>query len=315
MACKVDMNKRGPEIQMTTALQNFTRSILRMYPFPYGIGRLVDRTALRKMRFADGPLPVRCRDGFSMTVFLNDLIGRQLFLTGRFDDAIVRVLRRYMVDGDTFLDIGANVGYVSCSLLHKFPAAKVVSVEPQNDVFDLLRSNVGALGGTRAIALNVAVGEHNGVARMRRVEGNSGACRVVDSSSKEPGSESTEARLVTADEVIRMAAIERIELIKIDVEGYELQVLRSLVPALLRFRPKAILFEHGGDSVYPSGEIHTLLLASGYRIYGIRKSLFRWSLISVDELWKTGTHAHDYLALPAAPMAGQSISPTTTKEA
>ena len=54
-----------------------------------------------------------------MTILPNDHIGRHLYLTGQFDRTIVEVLLHFSRENDHVLDIGANIGYVSCALLTK----------------------------------------------------------------------------------------------------------------------------------------------------------------------------------------------------
>ncbi len=64
------------------------------------------------------------------------------------------------------------------------------------------------------------------------------------------------------------AGFERIDLIKIDVEGHERPVLDGTATALARFRP-ALVIETGHESEGDRAAIHERLAALGYRILGI----------------------------------------------
>src|SRR5258705_3303442 len=119
---------------MSSIVAKALRTVMRCYPFPRGQGRLIDRTPLRALRFAEATLRVRTLDGFSMIVFPNDHIGRHVYLSGQFDRTIVEVLLRFAVPDARVLDIGGNCGYVGCALLHALPHCRVVSVEPLEQV-------------------------------------------------------------------------------------------------------------------------------------------------------------------------------------
>ncbi len=56
-----------------------------------------------------------------MTVLPNDHIGRHIYLSGAFDRTIVEMLLRYARPEDRILDIGANIGYISCAMLALVP--------------------------------------------------------------------------------------------------------------------------------------------------------------------------------------------------
>jgi spermidine synthase len=126
------------------------RIAFRCYPFRRGHGRLVDRTFIGKLRFKEDRLEVATRDGFRMRVIPNDLIGRHLFYTGQYERTIADVLTAFARPDDRILDIGANMGYVSAVLLKRLAQARVLAIEPQPDICDLLRSNLESVGGGRA---------------------------------------------------------------------------------------------------------------------------------------------------------------------
>src|SRR5690242_20656556 len=98
----------------------FAQALLRLWPFPRGAGRIVDHYFSR-LKFDMGVARVPTTDGFGLTVFPNELIGRHLYLTGEFDRSTVEVLLNHARPGDVLLDIGANVGYVSACFLKNVP--------------------------------------------------------------------------------------------------------------------------------------------------------------------------------------------------
>jgi hypothetical protein len=109
---------------------------LRAWPFPRGAGRIIDRF-LSNLKFANTLEDVATTDGFKMLVMPNDLIGRHIYLTGEFDRSIVEILCKFARPGDTLLDVGANIGYVSACFLANVPGSRVVAVEPQPAIVSL----------------------------------------------------------------------------------------------------------------------------------------------------------------------------------
>ena len=72
-----------------------------------------------------------------------------------------------------------------------------------------------------------------------------------------------------------LRGLDKLDLIKIDVEGHELPILRSIEPELRRFRPRAILFEDQTES----SELRHILRRCGYSVFGIKKTLFKTQLV------------------------------------
>jgi len=273
------------------------RMMLHAYPFRHGQGRIVDRTVLSRLRFDQRTLTVRCTDGFDLTVFPNDHIGRHLYLTGQFDRAIVDVLRSFCRGGDRVLDIGANIGYVSCALLHAVPDCRVVSVEPQPACYELLARNLAQVGGDRGKAIQAAISESNGVGLMIRVEGNTGASHLIQEQPGNTNSSVLRVNLLTGTQLLQVSGLNGVDLIKIDVEGHEEAVLRTLIPVITEQRPRAIVFEHDGDLGDASVPIRRVFDGRGYQIVGLRKSLRRWCLDPLEVLVAQRRRAHDYVAI------------------
>lgn len=285
---------------MASLTAKLWRTVMHGYPFPRGQGRLIDRTPLRALRFAETTLRVRTVDGFSMTVFPNDHIGRHLYLTGQFDRTIVEVLLRFAVSDARVLDIGGNCGYVACALLHALPACRVVSVEPQKQVHALLALNLQEVGAGRGSAIQAAISDVAGVGAMLHDLENSGASRL------ERGGRADEVRtgaeesveMITGPQLWERSGLDRLDLVKIDVEGHEEPVLRSLQPVLAHWRPRAVVFEHDGDPADSASGVWRVFRELDYRVLGIRKSLTRYDLVPLESMTGKGVSAHDYAAVP-----------------
>jgi FkbM family methyltransferase len=180
-------------------------------------------------------------------------------------------LQHLLKPGDTFIDCGANVGYFSvlaAQLVKK--TGKIVSVEANPTTYSLLERNLSAnrVGIPVHCALTTASGE---VELFMPIEGGD-----VYSSLSSGGllqGQSTKSFKVKGqalDEVIDELDLLRVDVVKVDVEGAELEVLRSGDRLLSKFRP-TIVMEYSTVTWSGSGanpeKLQNLLNSHSYHIY------------------------------------------------
>lgn len=258
--------------------------IARHWPFPNGSGRILDKWA-QGIDLGAGERLARTSDGFSIQVYADDLIGRHILMSGKFDRSVAQMLLDHARPGDTLLDIGANIGYVSALFLNQVKDGKAICFEPQPGIVDLLGKNMEQFGD-RAVVRPVALGDEDGKLRFAVNEGNRGASRLS------PDGE-IEVEVVEAAKALR--SIPEVSLLKIDVEGFEEPIFRNAAEELRRLRPRAILFEDQTGSASPDGAIGAILTALDYRIFGIRKQLLKTGLVPIRAA--ADCRFNDYLAL------------------
>ena len=167
--------------------------------------------------------------------------------------------------GDLCVDIGAYIGDTCVPMLER--GARVVAVECQPDAFECLTRNLPCVEAYRC-----AIGEGEEVALHGGVGGNTGG-RCI-----QKGSGTT---TVSADSII---AGRSPKLVKIDVEGYECHVLRSMRLTLDRCRP-IILIERNDPAICAQGGSWDEAL-----------SLLPW--YRLEEWQHTGAELWDYIAWP-----------------
>lgn len=158
-----------------------------------------------------------------------DVIQKKL-LAGRFFEEDELALFENFGSGGTALDIGANVGNHTVFFAALGGFGRVVPFEPNPTVYTLLQANVAAndLSNVDLGYLGFALGSQDGQGVLRLDEGNLGATQV---NLVEGGDiQVRDAGRVLAD-------MHDIDLIKIDVEGMEIEVLKSIGKLLERERP------------------------------------------------------------------------------
>jgi FkbM family methyltransferase len=161
-----------------------------------------------------------------------------------------------------FLDVGACHGLFSLAFIGSRPQGAVMAIEPSPVAFDILASNVSRNGGAVA-AVRAAVGAGEGSLRMRSSWHHLEACASDD--------QDTGIVVVPATTLDNLCAERgfRPDLAKIDVEGYELQVLQGAQRLLSEQRPTLFLEVHPVRLVALGAslaEVFDLLTELGYRV-------------------------------------------------
>ena len=259
-------------------------SLARHWPFANGQGRIVDRLG-GGVDLGSGERCVRTADGFAMQVLTDDHIGRHLILSGQFDRAGADVLADFGRPGDAIADVGANIGYVACLLLAKLPGSHVTCVEPQPEVAALLARNLEQFGKGRSRILRAALSDREGEGALAVDRANRGASALADSGLAIP------LRRAAAF----FGAMDRLDLLKMDIEGGEATVFADSTESLEALQPRAILYEDNRRLSGPGQPIGALLAGIGYRLYGLDKRLTRTALTPVTR--ENAGAFHDVLAL------------------
>lgn len=185
--------------------------------------------------------PVVTTDGFRLHLPPGDeVIAQDLRAQGAWDIETGDALREILRPGDLFLDLGAHIGYFS--LLAASRGCRVLAVEPVPDTFALLNRNVelnGGFGeGEHAIeTFGYAVDVADGLATMTVRRRNTGAAHLIREGAATIGERVTVA-VQTLPQILRGR---RPDVVKIDIEGGELKLLRNN-PSLLD-HARAVVFE------------------------------------------------------------------------
>ncbi|HUV88134.1 MAG TPA: FkbM family methyltransferase [Anaerolineae bacterium] len=205
-----------------------------------------------------------------------DLIQRQVYF-GLYDQAETELLRRILGSGDIFLDLGANVGYYSLI------ASQIVGPEGRVHAFEPIGQNARVL--TRTIAENgisnitvneVAVGAEAGSLDLFVPDGdigNSGWASIVPS-ERRPRTITVE--MVAIDDYLAAQSVDRVRLVKMDIEGGELNALRGMERLLRQADAPDLLCEVNPFLLEKlglgAGSLGQLLDKRGYLLYEVGSS-------------------------------------------
>lgn len=209
-------------------------------------------------------------NAFRYSALPNDATGRALWWRGlkSWQPETLRIFHQLSKKAQLVLDIGANTGVFTLLACAANPHLKVISFEPVPRIYNRLREHVRLNGYEgRCQVRNEAVSNRIGVTQFHVPFGD-----VPTSASLQPNGfrgvqgELIEVHVTTVDSVC--ATRERVDLVKIDVEGYEDKVLEGMRRTLATSKPTVIV-ECNPDGPYQA--IEAILGSFGYRFFHLRK--------------------------------------------
>ena len=179
---------------------------------------------------SDGQLPSRelILNGKKRTVYgssADDLYFSTLCNEGEWP--FNRFCQRYVRDDYNCVDIGANIGLMTFYLSEYCTSGRIVSVEPNRAVFRALQNTIRANGIKNATAVNVAIDERDGEVRFAE----DSAYGHIDPSG------GTLVEAMTFATLLERYKMDRVDFIKIDVEGHEPVIVRTALDVIKRDKP------------------------------------------------------------------------------
>lgn len=222
--------------------------------------------------------------GTKAKLCLNEHMQSHIFWYGYYSRDVVYVLDRLVRPGMVVMDIGANIGEISMALAKRVGAnGRVFSFEPMDKLYARLSEHIAVNSFYQVKALNIGLSDKAGSAKIYS------ANEVFKDGAEHQGLGTIYASktrsvldqvitLSTLDQVVAENGLQRLDLMKIDVEGAELSVLKGGLATLERFRPMIVIeiqSETSHDAGYEPADILGLLSRFGYtfQIIGRKGSL------------------------------------------
>lgn len=253
--------------------------------------RLARRLVARNLDARSDFIPLRTSWGARLLVNPATTIGRSILYTGLYELAVSEALVRLIRPGDTVVDAGANIGYMTVlAALAAGPTGRVISFEPHPDLFCILSENVATARHSLKVAdaelHRTALGEVAGCADLLLPDGfdsNDGLATLVR--CEEIRQEAARVSVETLDDALGCIDV---AVLKLDVEGFEAKVLRGFARGLAERRVKHVVFE---EHACESGAAE-ILQAAGYTVFALG-----WSMRGlVIQPYEVGSSARNYEA-------------------
>lgn len=210
-------------------------------------------------------------DGIKYELDLDELIDRSIFFGGAFEPATASALKRLTQRGMTVLDIGANIGCHTCLLAQLAYPGTVIAFEPMPWPRKKLLKNIAMNGLRNVVVENFGLTDKDsGPATVHFRSSWQWSSRKARSGENPDSRRPAVLDFMTLDSYAARHDVKNIGLIKLDVDGYEMRVLRGATETLQTFRPILVVefchysLDAVGDSL---SDLIDLLSAMGYKIY------------------------------------------------
>ena len=228
--------------------------------------------------FKSGVIRVK-RRGIKWELDITEGIDFSIFIFGLFEKTTSEAINRLLSDGDVVIDIGANIG------AHTLPMAKLVgkrgrvyAVEPTNYAYDKLTNNLSINKNlSQRVQVDQVILINNG--SRAKVEGLYSSWPLSDNgkNSKRHAVHQgvlrsiSKAKERTLDDYVSMNNITSLDLIKLDVDGNELEVLGGAKNILKNLKP-TIIMELAPEQYVEYADFFKVvdtLVSAGYRYYSL----------------------------------------------
>jgi FkbM family methyltransferase len=217
----------------------------------------------------EAPVVRARRRGLRLELDLRDNLQRTLFFTGTYEPGLLRLLEAEVRAGDVVADVGAHVGIhalTAARRLRDLGGGRVVAFEPGEDSAAAVRA-AAARNGLPVEVVRGGLGDEDGSIELHG-DPRYGPHDAGVRSQFGDGEVVATAPLTTFDAWATGAGLDRLDVVKIDIEGAEILALRGMRGSLTRLRPRLLAIEVK-DVVMQRGPgdeaaLHALLAECGY---------------------------------------------------
>jgi len=213
----------------------------------------------------------------------NEGIGRNIYETGFHDIDVCEIIARILKKGDNAIDAGANIGFITSLMSHLVgKEGKIFSFECNPIVYKSLLFNIKLFKNSNVITpYSFALSNKTGEALLNLPSNfNTNQWTAYISGSKSANSIVVQTK--TLDEIF-INTVLVFSLMKLDVEGYEFEVLEGTQNLIESGRIKNIVFEnHSGNE----SKVNKFLIDRHFQIYGIKRDLLKVRLIEGHSKFK-----------------------------
>lgn len=228
-------------------------------------------TDVERLKFPPGLIRTRLTSGQWLWIDPNDSMARHIFYFGLWEPAVATHFLASLRAGDNVLDVGASIGqYTVLAGSVTGGTGRRFAVEP-GPTGSILRKNIELNGEEGATVLDVAAWSTN--AELHLSPGDSGTNGLAFVSESAGNGQFRAVRGRRLDEELESRGCNRIDIIKLDVEGAELPALKGLSSLFAKSTPRAIYCEVEGEHTAKYGYTPADLVAY-LKAYGFKAQIF-----------------------------------------
>lgn len=226
----------------------------------------------------------------------NGSVDKEIYLHGVYEPEILRLLRAYVAEDSVCLDVGSNIGQHALFMAHLAKEGKVYAFEPIKSLFEQINKSKERNNFENLMVENIGLSDKNEVVTIHINNLNFGMSTIIPRKDFN-ASETIRTRIFSDFWNDRL----RIDVVKIDVEGYEYQVLRGMEKELRKYSP-VILFEFSPifyKKINIKNEaILEFLFDIGYELFDVEKGNQEITKGAIEPFLLSTPHQTNILCLP-----------------
>ncbi len=252
-----------------------------------------------------GSVVVRTNYGFKMVVdpVVDRVVEDHIYYHGTYEAGTLDVMTTCLREGDAFVDVGSNVGLMSLLASRMVGDHGIVySFEPEPKTFAILMENIELNGITNIRAHNLAMGMSAGVLPIHyNLHIGRGSSSLMRTSRSVGG---PDVEIDSLGEFFARNGVESVRMMKIDVEGWELEVLKGAREFLRSGRAPILCLECSQYNPFPNGTVSDLYTfvrsVNDYRVYKLEQGSLRVGrLVEIADGEDLPQHDNIFCLLPA----------------
>ncbi len=214
---------------------------------------------------------IKFKDSIKLELHIDDWIQENIYFLDTYEEAELKYIQSSINEGNTFIDIGANIGVhtlFASKLVKK--KGRVISFEPFSKNHKSLTRNISLNNSQNITIENIAISDKEKTIEIYYDKEDSNLGMASSFLTKFSSSEKTQA--ISLDSYVEGRSIEKIDFIKLDIEGGEYLALLGMKKVLTTYYPKLLveILEEGSESNSDNKkDIINYLEGIGYILYFI----------------------------------------------
>ncbi len=208
-------------------------------------------------------------DGITYQLNLNEMIDFSIYYFGCYKKNTYDAIRKLCQKGMVALDIGANIGAYTFKMAQLVgETGRVIAIEPMKWAFNKLKQNMRLNNFQNLIIEKIALSNES-----KKELTHFKSSWLKSGTSDERSKKKEIIQFSSLDEYLKNTGIDKVQFIKLDVDGYEFNVLQGAIKTLRRDKPKIILelgIETAARMNISVTEIISFLLDLDYKFYSIK---------------------------------------------
>ena len=199
-------------------------------------------------------------------------LSKQLLVAGIRETGATRETIKLLKPNMVVIDIGANLGYYA--LLEAKYCKFVYAIEPVSENIEVLKKSIKLNEYKNIKVYQCAIGAENKIEEMVITHKSNCSSLVKKTRNEKAVKERRNVKTITLDDFSRRLELKRIDFVRMDVEGYEVEVIKGMVKTIKLMPVGAVLSVEIHPKAYPPPYIKTMAMLDMIKEYGFEPKKF-----------------------------------------